>query len=169
MVFIFAEYAIKLYPVDLPDHGMIIYAVAAVIALTAINVRGVKPGAWTQNGLTIAKALGLIVIVIVGGLMVTPAAATTTPSSLTGNSNFPLAMVFIMFAFGGWNEMSYVAAELRNPRKNILRAFVLGLPQRRRNPPDSHTTLQTPLYAALTTPRATRMASSKPGPLNVGG
>jgi amino acid transporter len=37
-----------------------------------------------------------------------------------------LALILVLFTFGGWNEMGYVAAEVRNPRRNILRALVLG-------------------------------------------
>jgi len=39
---------------------------------------------------------------------------------------FGLAMVFVLFTYGGWNEMAYVSAEVRNPNKNILRAMMLG-------------------------------------------
>jgi amino acid transporter len=39
---------------------------------------------------------------------------------------FGLTMIFILYAYGGWNEMPYVAAEVRNPTKNILRAMLLG-------------------------------------------
>ena len=35
-------------------------------------------------------------------------------------------MIFVFFAYGGWNEMAYVSAEVRHPQKNILRALVLG-------------------------------------------
>jgi amino acid transporter len=41
-------------------------------------------------------------------------------------SMFGLAMIFVLFTFGGWNEMAYVGAEVRNPRKNIFRALLLG-------------------------------------------
>ncbi len=35
-------------------------------------------------------------------------------------------MIFVLFTFGGWNEMAYVAAEVKNPRRNIWRALILG-------------------------------------------
>ena len=35
-------------------------------------------------------------------------------------------MILVLFAYGGWSEMAFVAAEVRNPRKNILRALLLG-------------------------------------------
>ena len=47
-------------------------------------------------------------------------------------------MILILYAFGGWNEMAYVAAEVRNPHKNIPRALVLG------------TLLVTAIYLAVT-------------------
>jgi amino acid transporter len=37
-----------------------------------------------------------------------------------------LALIFVLFTYGGWNEMAYVAGEVRNPRKNIVRALFLG-------------------------------------------
>ena len=36
-------------------------------------------------------------------------------------------MIFVLFTYGGWNEMAYVAAEVRNPRRNIVRALVFGI------------------------------------------
>jgi amino acid transporter len=37
-----------------------------------------------------------------------------------------LAFIFVLFTYGGWNEMAYVAAEVKHPGKNIVRALVLG-------------------------------------------
>ncbi len=37
-----------------------------------------------------------------------------------------LAFIFVLFVYGGWNEMAYVAAEVKNPRRNIVRALVTG-------------------------------------------
>ena len=41
--------------------------------------------------------------------------------------SFGLAMILVLFAYGGWNEIAFVAAELREPRRNILPALVIGL------------------------------------------
>ena len=63
MAFIFARYATNLYPFD---HSTVIYAATAVVILTLINILGVKQGKWTQNFLTVLKAIGLILIITVG-------------------------------------------------------------------------------------------------------
>ena len=41
-------------------------------------------------------------------------------------SSFWIAMVFVMFAFGGWNDIAFVASEVRNPQRNLLRSLVIG-------------------------------------------
>ena len=124
--FAFAMYARMLYD---PLAGtafpytLQLYACSAVVLLTAINILGVREGKWTQNLLTVVKALGLLAIVGVAVAVPHRAAPTTQAVSPMPLS---LAMIFVLFAFGGWNEMAYVAAEVKNPRRNIVRALVVG-------------------------------------------
>lgn len=125
MAFAFATYASRLYdPLAATSfpHMQQVYAVAAVVVLTIINVLGVREGKWTQNLLTAAKALGLLFIV--GAGLAAPSAAASPPSAPLP---FSLALIFVLFTYGGWNEMAYVAAEVRDPRRTIVRALCLGL------------------------------------------
>jgi len=125
MAFAFATYARTIYDV-LPglaeSYNMRIYAATATIALTIINVIGIKEGKWTQNILTTVKALGLLAIVAAALIGPQKAVAVekidTIPTSL--------ALIFVLFVYGGWNEMAYVAAEVKDPKRNIVRALVLG-------------------------------------------
>lgn len=104
--------------------GQLLYAGGAVAVLTALNILGVREGKWTQNLLTLVKALGLLFIV---------GAALRSPAPPEVNAPYfsplppSLALIFILFTFGGWNEIAYVAAEVKNPRRNMVRALVLGL------------------------------------------
>jgi len=124
MAFAFATYARTIFD-PLTGHPAVsqrLFAAVATIILTIINIIGVKEGKWTQNLLTVVKALGLLAIVG------TAAFATKGPASTAEFNPLPLslAMVFVLFTYGGWNEMAYVAAEVKNPRHNIVRALVLG-------------------------------------------
>jgi amino acid transporter len=125
LAFAFATYARAIYD---PLAGSAfpfmqqVYAVAAVAVLTLINILGVRQGKWTQNLLTSVKALGLLFIVGVA-FFARPSAAAAEPG---GALPYNLALIFVLFAYGGWNEMAYVAAEVRNPRRNIVRTLVLG-------------------------------------------
>jgi amino acid transporter len=126
MAFAFATYARVLYDPLGPDGAawsLRIYAAAAIVVFTAINVIGVREGKWTQNLLTAAKALGLLGIV--GVALVAPAA--TRPAETVEPLPLSVALVFVLFTFGGWNEMAYVAAEVKDARRNITRALVLGV------------------------------------------
>jgi amino acid transporter len=125
MAFVFARYAQQLCPLGEGSRGRIAYAAAAIVGLTAVNLAGVRLGKWTQNLLTLAKILGLAVVVAVGFSLAGPSEVPAAPASRGGSDVF-LAMILVLYAFGGWNEMAYVAAEVRHPHKNILRALVLG-------------------------------------------
>ena len=125
MAFAFAMYGRTIYDPfanSLIPYGQRIYAGAAVVILTVINILGVKEGKWTQNILTIVKALGLLAIV--GVAVIGPAGSPT--SAAFEPLPMSLAMIFVLFTFGGWNEMAYVAAEVKNPHRNIVRSLVLG-------------------------------------------
>ena len=131
MAYVFAEYANQIWPQVDSEHAkfvLVAYAAGSVIALTAVNVLGVREGKWTQNVLTTAKVLGLAAIVAAGFTHAAPSAMANGPVKPLhlGLSNFSLAMIFVLFTYGGWNEMAYVAAEVKEPRKNILRALLAG-------------------------------------------
>jgi basic amino acid/polyamine antiporter, APA family len=123
MAFIFARYAQEIFP--LGGVSQLLYAAAAVAVLTLINILGVKSGKWTQNILTVAKIMGMLAIIVVGfsAPVPPPAPAVSGPLTLGG---LDLALILVMFTFGGWNEMAYVAAEIKNPRRNIVRGLVTG-------------------------------------------
>lgn len=123
MAFVFARYAMTLYA---PWENMLyVYAILAVIVLTFINILGVKQGKWTQNLLTIIKSVGILAIIAAGFLAPTSEIMPAATSDIT-TEGFKLALILVLFAFGGWNEMAYVAAEVRHPKRNIVRALVMG-------------------------------------------
>jgi APA family basic amino acid/polyamine antiporter len=137
MSFVFARYATRLY--SLGEHSFLLYAFGGVVLLSSINIIGLREGKWTQNILTIAKVLGILAIFVVGFTCQSPNVAG--PSVAAPNVTAPavatavapadfgllrLAMILVLFSYAGWNEMAYVAAEVRDPQKNILRALLLG-------------------------------------------
>lgn len=123
MAFAFATYARAIWN-PWPGHRFTLqaYALAAVAALTAIHLAGVRASRWTQNLLTIVKFLGLL------GIALAACARGTghAPGALQAPLPFSVALILVLFTFGGWNEMAFVAAEVRNPGRNLIRAMVLG-------------------------------------------
>ncbi len=132
MAYVFADYADKIYP--LGNAGSLATAIAVVMVLTAVNLLGVASGKWTQNVLTLAKVAGLLAIIAAGLFLVLQGAtadaspsATSTASETSASPAIGLAMVFVLLAFGGWNDSAFVAAEVHHPSRNIPRALWVGL------------------------------------------
>lgn len=132
MAFVFAEYANAIWPQATGEQAtlvLLLYAVLPIAVLTIINILGVREGKWTQNLLTTVKLLGLVAFMLVGLLYAEPVSTTAevaTAAPASSATNFGLAMILVLFAYGGWNEMAFVAAEVRDPARNILRALLLG-------------------------------------------
>lgn len=123
MAFIFGRYGATIYAPF--EHVEILYAVLAVVILTGLNMGGVRAGKLTQNLLTVVKVLGLLVIV--GAGFAAPAAeAVQVGTESSGSGGLRLALILVMFTFGGWNEMAYVSAEVKRPERNIARALIFG-------------------------------------------
>ncbi len=124
MAYVFGRYATQLH--DLGPHSFTLYAAGSVLIISVINILGVREGKWTQNLLTAAKLGGLAVVVVVG-LTCTPPSDLPIDAGPPGGQSLGLALVLIVFTYGGWNDMAYVAAEVRDPSRNILRALLLGV------------------------------------------
>ncbi|RKX39879.1 MAG: amino acid permease, partial [Verrucomicrobia bacterium] len=122
MAFVFARYAATLYA-PFPNIGTF-YAALVVVVLTLVNMMGVRESKWTQNALTVVKVAGLL-FVIVAGLLAPGGQGLPRAGGFSGDG-LKLAMILVLFTYGGWNEMAYVAAEIKQPQKNIRRALVFG-------------------------------------------
>lgn len=101
-------------------------AVGAVLALTALNFFGVVLGKWVQNGLVIVKLIGLALIVL-AALWAPAQKPFETPEGgfARGLGGISTAMILVLYAFGGWNDAAFVAADLKD-RRNIPKALLLG-------------------------------------------
>ena len=132
MAYAFADYGLRLWP-GLKDEAVWL-TVTPVVALSLLNARGVVAGKLAQNVLTAAKVIGLAAVVLAalwaGGAK--PEAASGVPavasaSSQGASANYGLALVFVLYAFGGWGHAVFVAAEVRDQRRNMPRALVVAM------------------------------------------
>jgi APA family basic amino acid/polyamine antiporter len=126
IAFIFARYAQQVLPLQLDGNEFIAYAGGAVVLLTIFNINGVQTGKWIQNLLTLVKVLGLLMITVISLLFVVPVSDTTGQVSTSQDTDIYLAMILVLFTYGGWSSISYVAAEVIEPHKNILRSLITG-------------------------------------------
>ena len=101
-------------------------AALVIVVMTVIHICGVRTGKAVQNLLTVVKVVGLAGLLIVGFCSTAPAAVSELPAEVHG-PGFSLAMILVLYAFGGWNDSVFVAAEVRQQERNVPRALVLGL------------------------------------------
>lgn len=121
--FVFGDYASHVLP--LGPYSASIYAAAAIVLMTAFNVRDVRFGRWLQKLLTMGTLAGLA-LVIVAGAMSPPVTEQVAARSMT-SSGFGLMLVFVLLTYGGWSEAAYIAAELRDGRRTIVVALLGSL------------------------------------------
>ncbi len=102
-------------------------AAVFVAGMTAFNMIGLRPGARLQNGLTAAKLVGLVAVILAGLCAGTATDWTIPVDPAAKRAGWPLAMILILYAYGGWNDAAFVAAEVRNTKRNIPLALLGGL------------------------------------------
>lgn len=126
LAFVFGDYCSRLY--SLGAQSSALYAALIVVLLTAVNIAGLRSGAATQNWLTALQVLGLLALAL-AGLMLAPAAQIPAApgGAESGQPAFGLCMVFVLLTYGGWNEAAYISAEIKQGRRNMLRALVWSM------------------------------------------
>lgn len=100
-------------------------SIALIAALSAINYVGVQEGAWVQRTFTGLKIAGLLVLI--GAGLISPHTAVPAGSPPLSAMHFGVAMAACLMAYNGWSYVSFVAGEVRDPQKNLMRSLVLGM------------------------------------------
>ena len=101
-------------------------AVALIAAVTWVNYRGVAAGAAVQKTFTVIK-VGALLLLIAAALFGGHAVPSKQAAGAVTASGFGGAMIFCVTAFDGWVSLSFVAGEIKEPRKNLPLALAIGL------------------------------------------
>jgi APA family basic amino acid/polyamine antiporter len=134
--FVFGDYMSQVLPLPaFGPWGPAAYAAVVIVVLSWVNMRGIKAGASTQTWLTAVEVGGLLLIVTAALFLVGNGHAVDTASIAStaaappaiSMSSFGLAMVFVLLTYGGWNEAAYISAELKDGRRNMVKALVLSI------------------------------------------
>jgi APA family basic amino acid/polyamine antiporter len=121
VAFVLGDYAAQIAP--LGPNGPSLYAGAAIVLLTALNIVGTPLGKSVQVGLT---ALTLLCMLVVAATPLLTGAAPPAAAPTVGADGFGLAMILVLLTYGGWNESAYLASEMRDIRRDGVRMLVYG-------------------------------------------
>ncbi len=128
----FARYFLELTGFPITDWMV---AILALASLTVINCLGVRAGSSVQSSLMVLKIIAISALILCGLFLAGPQSASAVapagfldrPVSFNLLTAIGAAMVPVLFAYGGWQTASFVSGEIREPRKNLPRALIIGV------------------------------------------
>ena len=125
----FARYFLELTNLPCSEEWIVVITLGV---LTAINCLGVKPGSRFQSVLTVLK-IAAIACLVSAGFFLTRKPQPLLHPVLDRPLSFDLitaigtAMVPVVFSYGGWQTTNFIAGEIRDSRRNLARALVIGV------------------------------------------
>ncbi|MGA1977641.1 MAG: amino acid permease [Bacteroidales bacterium] len=137
----FSEYfcrAVPGLPASLAKAGILtsgqtgkLLAIGIIIIFTFIHYRGIRYGSKVQNVLTTLKVALILVLLIAGftsgrGDMGNFNRGGSIAHGIAGWKTIGLSLMWIMFAYSGWNASTYIGAEIKNPSKILPGSLLLG-------------------------------------------
>jgi basic amino acid/polyamine antiporter, APA family len=124
VAFVLGDYANVL--LNLGPYGPAIYAVIGVLAMTGVNFAGTLQGKSTQLVLSLLTVAAVLIVVVAGFMAPAPVGPPAPPRDLVWGMA-GLSMVFVLLTYGGWNEAAYLSGELKDVKRNMARALMLGV------------------------------------------
>lgn len=121
--YIVGDYLMRLLPPW--EHGPALIAAGSVAVVTGVNVVGFRHGKRVQLVLALATTASVLLVAAAGIFGAPPLPVPAVASEAGTPPAFGLAMVFVLLAYGGWNEAAYVSADVA--RRGIVRALVWGI------------------------------------------
>ncbi len=106
-------------------------AISVILIFTFIHYRGIKYGAKIQNILTLLKVALILILLVAGfssgkGDFSNLGEGSKLPGGFAGLKTIGLSLMWIMFAYSGWNASTYLGAEIKNPSKTLPRSLLYG-------------------------------------------
>ncbi len=108
-----------------------IFAMSLIVVLSLINYLGIVFGKWVQNIFTVLK-IGSILLFALAGLFISTGNhldLSLNPTDMSIGSiltGMGIALVAVNWTVGGWEYVTFAAGEIKNPKKNLPLALIIG-------------------------------------------
>lgn len=105
-------------------------AVALIVVMAVINVRGTRESATFQNITSMIKGLAILLmgtlLLVFGRSDVLPAAMASAPPAPASLGSVGLAIIAVLWAYEGWHYVTFLAADAKDPQRTIPFALLTG-------------------------------------------
>ncbi len=116
--------------IPMGQHGITLIAIFLLIVVTLVNILRVKAGEMFSNIFTGLKLLGIAGVILVGFFMGKAGNLSIASAGSGSTSNifnaFGLALIGVLWSYGGWQHATFVAGEAKDAKRTVPRAMVLG-------------------------------------------
>ncbi|NER39207.1 MAG: amino acid permease [Oscillatoria sp. SIO1A7] len=105
-------------------------ALTVVIVVSLIHSQNLQLGSYFQDVFTISKLLLIVALIVCGFLLAEPQNLSFLPGAAdlkaVFSAPYAVSMVFVTYAYSGWNASIYLASEVKEPEKNLPRSLLMG-------------------------------------------
>jgi basic amino acid/polyamine antiporter, APA family len=115
---------------SLGPHGASWYALVTVVAMTLFNLKGLYTGQSADYAMTGLEVGGLVVVFAAGVALVIAGVPPQVPDPAPRPGipgGIGMALLFVLFAFSGWSEVSTLSAEVKDAQRGMVRALVASI------------------------------------------
>jgi APA family basic amino acid/polyamine antiporter len=125
----FTDYLSFFIPIS--QEYKIIISVGLLLCLSIVNSLGINISQWFSNIFTVLKLVAIFLIILFALSYFLKGESGSSWETLTQGTNnlfsaFFLALIGVLWSFGGWHHASYMAAETIKPRINVPKAMIIG-------------------------------------------
>jgi APA family basic amino acid/polyamine antiporter len=113
-----------------PSTNVTLIALSLVIFISLLHSVDIRIGSYAQNIFTFGKVIFIVALIAAGFIFGSGTMPSFAPAPeelrLIISPDFAVSLIFISFAYSGWNAATYIGGEIKEPHKNLPRALLFG-------------------------------------------
>jgi APA family basic amino acid/polyamine antiporter len=120
----------KYFHVFIPWAPPLLLSLAVVWITSLIHGHSLQAGSLLQNSITWGKVLLILCFIVAGVIFGNPQPVSFLPASgdpgTLLSDPFAISLIYVMYAYSGWNASTYIISEVRDAKRNVPRSLVFG-------------------------------------------
>ena len=123
----FGQYSAGVFP----GAPVLALGIGITWLVSMVHLFGIHSGSALQNGSTLIKLVLIVVLILAGFFVSDPQPISFAPSmadiGAITSAPFAISLVFVLYAYSGWNAATYIAGEIKDPERNLPRSILAAV------------------------------------------